>query len=192
MAAITELDETITTAKQAGCQNLILLKCTSSYPSTPKDTNLLTIPHLRDLFDDIQVGLSDHTLGIGVAVASVALGATVIEKHFTLNRADGGVDAAFSMEPQEMKQLVIETERAWQAMGKISYGVTAAEQKSLIFRRSLYIAQNMQSGDILTPDNLRAIRPGQGLPPKYYNLLLGKKIKADVQAGTPVKWELLM
>jgi N-acetylneuraminate synthase len=192
MAAIAELDETITTAKQAGCQNLILLKCTSSYPSTPKDTNLLTIPHLRDLFDDIQVGLSDHTLGIGVAVASVALGATVIEKHFTLNRADGGVDAAFSMEPQEMKQLVIETERAWQAMGKISYGVTAAEQKSLIFRRSLYIAQNMKSGDILTPDNLRAIRPGQGLPPKYYNLLLGKKIKADVQAGTPVKWELLM
>ncbi|MBD2280322.1 pseudaminic acid synthase [Aphanizomenon flos-aquae] len=192
MAAIAELDETITTAKQAGCQNLILLKCTSSYPSTPKDTNLLTIPHLRDLFDDIQVGLSDHTLGIGVAVASVALGATVIEKHFTLNRADGGVDAAFSMEPQEMKQLVIETERAWQAMGKISYGVTPAEQKSLIFRRSLYIAQNMQSGDILTPDNLRAIRPGQGLPPKYYNLLLGKKIKADVQAGTPVKWELLM
>ena len=192
MAAIAELDETITTAKQAGCQNLILLKCTSSYPSTPKDTNLLTIPHLRDLFDDIQVGLSDHTLGIGVAIASVALGATVIEKHFTLNRADGGVDAAFSMEPQEMKQLVIETERAWQAMGKISYGVTAAEQKSLIFRRSLYIAQNMQSGDILTPDNLRAIRPGQGLPPKYYNLLLGKKIKVDVQAGTPVKWELLM
>ena len=192
MAAIAELDETITTAKQAGCQNLILLKCTSSYPSTPKDTNLLTIPHLRDLFDDIQVGLSDHTLGIGVAVASVALGATVIEKHFTLNRADGGVDAAFSMEPQEMRQLVIETERAWQAMGKISYGVTAAEQKSLIFRRSLYIAQNMQSGDILTPDNLRAIRPGRGLPPKYYNLLLGKKIKADVQAGTPVKWELLM
>ncbi len=192
MATIAELDETITTAKQAGCQNLILLKCTSSYPSTPKDTNLLTIPHLRDLFDDIQVGLSDHTLGIGVAVASVALGATVIEKHFTLNRADGGVDAAFSMEPQEMKQLVIETERAWQAMGKISYGVTAAEQKSLIFRRSLYIAQNMQSGDILTPDNLRAIRPGQGLPPKYYNLLLGKKIKVDVQAGTPVKWELLM
>ena len=192
MAAIAELDETITSAKQAGCQNLILLKCTSSYPSTPKDTNLLTIPHLRDLFDDIQVGLSDHTLGIGVAVASVALGATVIEKHFTLNRADGGVDAAFSMEPQEMKQLVIETERAWQAMGKISYGVTAAEQKSLIFRRSLYIAQNMQSGDILTPDNLRAIRPGQGLPPKYYNLLLGKKIKVDVQAGTPVKWELLM
>jgi N-acetylneuraminate synthase len=192
MATIAELDETITTAKQAGCQNLILLKCTSSYPSTPKDTNLLTIPHLRDLFDDIQVGLSDHTLGIGVAVASVALGATVIEKHFTLNRADGGVDAAFSMEPQEMKQLVIETERAWQAMGKISYGVTAAEQKSLIFRRSLYIAQNMQSGDILTSDNLRAIRPGQGLPPKYYNLLLGKKIKVDVQAGTPVKWELLM
>lgn len=192
MAAIAELDETITTAKQAGCQNLILLKCTSSYPSTPKDTNLLTIPHLRDLFDDIQVGLSDHTLGIGVAVASVALGATVIEKHFTLNRADGGVDAAFSMEPQEMRQLVIETERAWQAMGKISYGVTAAEQKSLIFRRSLYIAQNMKSGDILTPDNLRAIRPGQGLPPKYYNLLLGKKIKVDVQAGTPVKWELLM
>ncbi|MFN9858339.1 MAG: N-acetylneuraminate synthase family protein, partial [Pseudanabaena sp.] len=120
-----------------------------------------------------QVGLSDHTMGIGVSVASVALGATVIEKHFTLRRSDGGVDSAFSMEPEEMHQLVIETERAWQALGKITYGATAAERKSVFFRRSLYIAKDMKAGDVLTIDNLRSIRPAKGLPPKYYNTLLG-------------------
>jgi N-acetylneuraminate synthase len=130
MATVAELDETVRAAREAGCQDLILLKCTSTYPATPENTNILTIPHLKDLFN-VQVGLSDHTMGIGVSVASVALGATFIEKHFTLNRSDGGVDAAFSMEPQEMQQLVIETQRAWQALGKISYGVTEAEQKSI-------------------------------------------------------------
>lgn len=191
MATIAELDETVTAAREAGCQDIVLLKCTSSYPSTPADSNLLTIPHLRDLFN-VQVGLSDHTLGIGVAVASVALGATVIEKHFTLDRSDGGVDAAFSMEPQEMKQLVIETERAWQAIGGIHYGRTAAEEKSLLFRRSLYIAEDMKAGDILTPDNLRAIRPGYGLAPKYYHHFLGKSIKQDASKGTPTSWELII
>ena len=130
-------------------------------------------------------------VGIGVAVASVALGATVIEKHFTLSRADGGVDSAFSMEPEEMRQLAIETERAWQALGKISYGVTEAEKKSLIFRRSLYISQDMKKGDILTPANLRSIRQGSGLPPKYYNILLGKRIGRDVKAGQPMQWNLI-
>ncbi|MFN7638817.1 MAG: pseudaminic acid synthase, partial [Pseudanabaena sp.] len=190
MATIAELDETVRTAREAGCEDLILLKCTSTYPATPENTNILTIPHLRDLFN-VQVGLSDHTMGIGVAVASVALGATVIEKHFTLARADGGVDSAFSMEPEEMRQLVIESERAWQALGKISYGATEAEKKSLIFRRSLYISQDMKAGDIFTKENLRSVRPGLGLPTKYYNVLLGKKIVRNTKAGQPMTWDLI-
>ncbi|WP_103668827.1 pseudaminic acid synthase [Pseudanabaena sp. BC1403] len=190
MATVAELDESVRTARESGCEELILLKCTSTYPTTPENTNILTIPHLRDLFD-VQVGLSDHTIGIGVAVASVALGTTVIEKHFTLSRADGGVDSAFSMEPEEMRQLVIETKRAWQALGKISYGVTEAEKKSLMYRRSLYISQDMQKGDILKPENLRTIRPGLGLAPKYYDVLLGKAVKQDVKKGTPMSWEML-
>ncbi|MBD2327191.1 pseudaminic acid synthase [Alkalinema sp. FACHB-956] len=190
MATIAELDEAVRTAREAGCQDLILLKCTSTYPATPENSNLLTIPHLRELFN-VQVGLSDHTLGIGVAVASVALGATVIEKHFTLRRSDGGVDAAFSMEPEEMAQLVTETERAALALGQISYGPTAAETKSLQFRRSLYITQDLQPGAVLTPENLRSIRPGLGLPPKYYDQLLGKSLRCAVKAGTPMNWELL-
>ncbi|BAY60648.1 N-acetylneuraminic acid synthase domain-containing protein [Calothrix brevissima NIES-22] len=190
MATISELDETVQTAREAGCKDLILLKCTSTYPATPKDSNLLTIPHLRDLFN-VQVGLSDHTMGIGVAVASVALGATFIEKHFTLRRADGGVDSAFSMEPEEMHQLVVETEKAWQSLGKINYGPTQAEKASLNFRRSLYVATDMKAGDIFTPHNLKAVRPGFGLPPKYYDFLLGKRIKQDIKKGTPVRWDWL-
>jgi len=188
MATISELDETVRTAREDGCRDLILLKCTSTYPATPKDTNLLTIPHLGDLFN-VQVGLSDHTMGIGVAVAGVALGATFIEKHFTLRRADGGVDSAFSMEPEEMHQLVIETEKAWQALGNIKYGPVEAEKTSLTFRRSLYITQDMKTGDIFTPENLKALRPGLGLAPKYYDFLLGKQIKQDVKRGTPARWD---
>jgi pseudaminic acid synthase len=190
MATVAELDETVRTARDSGCEDIVLLKCTSTYPATPENTNILTIPHLRDLFDT-QVGLSDHTMGIGVAVASVALGARVIEKHFTLSRADGGVDSAFSMEPEEMRQLVIETKRAWQALGRISYGVTEAEKKSLTYRRSLYISQDMKKGDMLKPENLRTIRPGLGLAPKYYDVLLGKTVKQDVKKGTPMSWEIL-
>jgi N-acetylneuraminate synthase len=190
MATVAELDETVRVTREAGCEDIVLLKCTSTYPATPENTNILTIPHLRDLFGT-QVGLSDHTMGIGVSVASVALGATVIEKHFTLSRADGGVDAAFSMEPEEMRQLVIETERAWQAMGKISYGATEAEKKSLMFRRSLYITQDLKAGDVLTSESIKAIRPGLGLSPKYYDILLGKAIKQDVKRGSPVSWNLL-
>jgi pseudaminic acid synthase len=191
MATIAELDETVRTAREAGCQDLILLKCTSTYPANPENTNLLTIPHLRDLFN-VQVGLSDHTMGIGAAIASVALGATVIEKHFTLSRAEGGVDSAFSMEPEQMRQLVVESERAWQALGKITYGATDAEKASLKFRRSIYIAQDMRAGDIFTSDNLRIVRPNLGLSPKYYNLILGKKLKQDTKKGTPLNWNLLL
>jgi len=190
MASIAELDETVRAAREAGCKDLILLKCTSTYPATAENTNILTIPHLRELFD-CEVGLSDHTMGVGVSVASVALGATVVEKHFTLNRADGGVDSAFSMEPAEMAALVVESERAWQALGKVSYGSSAAEKKSLQFRRSLYVVQDLKTGDVLTEKNVRAIRPGLGLPPKYLEQLLGKSVKRDVARGTALDWSLL-
>jgi pseudaminic acid synthase len=190
MASIAELDDTVRAAREAGCKDLILLKCTSTYPATPGNTNILTIPHMRELFG-CEVGLSDHTMGVGVSVASVALGATVIEKHFTLNRADGGVDSAFSMETAEMSQLVVESERAWQALGQISYGATVAEEKSLQYRRSLYVVQDLNAGEVLTKDNIRAIRPGLGLPTKYLNVVLGKTVKQNVKRGTALAWDLL-
>ena len=187
MASIAELDDTVKAAREAGCKDLILLKCTSTYPATASNTNILTIPHMRELFG-CEVGLSDHTMGVGVSVASVALGATVIEKHFTLNRADGGVDSTFSMEPAEMTQLVLETERAWQALGKVSYGPTEAEKKSIVFRRSLYVVQDLKAGDILTKENVRAIRPGFGLPTKYLDVILGRTVNKNVVRGTPLSW----
>lgn len=190
MASIAELDDTVRVAREAGCKDLILLKCTSTYPATAENTNILTIPHMRDLFG-CEVGLSDHTMGVGVSVASVALGATVIEKHFTLSRADGGVDSTFSMEPAEMAQLVLETERAWQALGCVRYGATDAEKKSIQFRRSLYIVQDMEAGDTLTQENLKAIRPGLGLPTKYLDTFLGKKLNQDCKRGTPLSWDLI-
>lgn len=191
MATLAELDESVRAFREAGGKELILLKCTSTYPASPENSNLVTIPHLRELFG-CPVGLSDHTLGIGVAVASVALGASVIEKHVTLSRAEGGVDAAFSLEPQEMKTLVEETKRAWQSLGQISYGPTDAEVPSLKHRRSLYIVKDLQAGEQLTRDNVRAIRPGLGLPPKYLDLVLGKRVKQSVGKGTPLSWELLL
>ncbi|MFH2135418.1 MAG: pseudaminic acid synthase [Pseudomonadota bacterium] len=190
MASIAELDDTVRAAREAGCKDLILLKCTSTYPATAENTNILTIPHLRELFD-CEVGLSDHTMGVGVSVASVALGATVVEKHFTLNRADGGVDSTFSMEPAEMEQLMVETERAWQALGHVSYGATEAENKSLQFRRSLYVVSDVKAGEVLTRENVRSIRPGLGLPTKYLEIVLGKIVKRDVKRGTAIKWDML-
>ncbi len=190
MASVAEIDETVRGAKEAGCKDIILLKCTSSYPASPEDSNLLTIPHMQKLFN-CPIGLSDHTMGIGAAVAAIALGACFIEKHFTLSRADGGVDSAFSMEPEEMRQLVIETERAWQALGQISYSPGEQESKSLKFRRSLYIAEDMAAGEVLTPENLRIVRPGYGLEPKYYDVVLGKKVNRAVTKGTPLSWDLI-
>jgi len=190
MASIAEMDEMVQTIRDAGCEQFILLKCTSTYPATPQNSNVLTIPHMRKLFN-CEVGLSDHTMGIGASVAAVSQGATVIEKHFTLNRADGGVDSAFSMEPEEIKQLVIETERAWQSLGKVKYGTTDAEKGSLTFRRSLYIAMDMKKGDVLNEKNLRIVRPGLGLAPKYFDIILGRKVNQDVKKGTAVSWELI-
>ncbi len=190
MATIAELDEAVRTARDAGCQDIILLKCTSTYPATPENSNILTIPHMRELFN-CEVGLSDHTLGIGAAVAAVAHGATVIEKHFTLSRADGGVDSAFSMEPSELRMLVQETERAWQSLGGVVYGPTEAEKKSMMFRRSLYVAEDMKAGDAFTRENLRCVRPGLGLAPKYYEVLLGKRVNRDVRKGEVVEWGIV-
>lgn len=190
MATLAELDESVHAMHEAGCKGLILLKCTSSYPASPENSNLRTIPHMRELFD-CEVGLSDHTLGIGVALASIALGATVIEKHFTLRRADGGVDSAFSMEPAEMQMLVQETERAWLALGKTAYGPTASEKKSLVFRRSLYVARDMHAGETFTSENVKVIRPGNGLPPKFLDAILGKRARSSAKAGTPIQWDLV-
>lgn len=191
MASIAELDDTVKAAREAGCKDLILLKCTSTYPADANNSNILTIPHMRELFD-CEVGLSDHTMGIGASVASVAVGATVIEKHFTLNRSDGGVDSTFSMEPDEMTQLVIETKRAWQALGVVSYGATDAEKKSIVFRRSLYVVKDIKANQILTNENVRAIRPGLGLAPKFLQNILGKKVNKDIKKGTALSWDFIL
>ena len=190
MATVAELHRSVTAAREAGCEHLVLLKCTSTYPATPSNSNIATIPHMRELFD-CQVGLSDHTMGTGVSVASVVLGATVIEKHFTLARSDGGVDSTFSLEPEELRQLVIETERSWQSIGGVQYGATQAEKKSLQFRRSLYITQDIKEGDVLSELNVRAIRPGFGLAPQHLKEVLGARVKRDVERGTPLTWNLL-
>jgi len=190
LATLAELSETVQVARQSGCKDIILLKCTSAYPALPSDSNILTIPHMRELFG-CQIGLSDHTLGIGVAIASVALGATVIEKHFTLKRSDGGVDASFSLEPHEMASLVLEAERAWSALGEVKYQITENEKKSLVFRRSLYVVEDMKKGDVFSEKNLRTIRPGYGLAPKYYPLFIGARANCDIKRGTPLRWESL-
>jgi len=190
MASIAELDEAVEAARSAGCKDLVLLKCTSSYPSTPKNTNVATIPHMRQLFG-CEVGLSDHTMGMGAAIAAVALGASVIEKHFTLRRADGGVDSAFSAEPHEIEALVTETERAWQALGEIRYGATESELKSKEYRRSIYITRDMKAGEVLGPDNIRVIRPGRGLPPAEFDRVKGRILRKDAKRGTPLSWDLV-
>jgi pseudaminic acid synthase len=191
MASAAEIDEAVTTARQAGCLDIVLLKCTSTYPASPENSNLRTIPNLRETFAS-EVGLSDHTMGVGAAVAAVALGATVIEKHFTLSRADGGVDSAFSLEPAEFALLRTETERAWQALGRVTYGGTQSEERSRAFRRSLYIARDLEAGASLNASNVRAVRPGFGLPPKFRDMVMGQRVTRAVTAGTPVSWDLFV
>ena len=188
MATLSEIETAVNTARAEGNDQIILLKCTSTYPARADNTNLMTIPHLRDAFGT-QVGLSDHTMGVGVPCAAIAMGASVIEKHFTLARADGGVDSAFSLEPHELKLLVEETERAWQGIGTICYGGSDDEKASLKFRRSIYISRDVKAGEPLTTDNIRVIRPGFGLAPKYYELIIGRRLNKNLSKGTAMSWE---
>lgn len=190
MATIAEIGDAVAAARRGGAGEIVLLKCTSTYPATPENSNLATIPNLAETFD-VAIGLSDHTMGCGVAVSAVALGACLIEKHFTLSRADGGVDSTFSMEPAEFLNMREEVDRAWQSIGQVAYGGTSAEEGSKAFRRSLYISKDLKAGDQLTTDNLRAIRPGFGLAPKFFDKLLGQKIARNATAGTPMDWTLL-
>ncbi|OGT39859.1 MAG: pseudaminic acid synthase [Gammaproteobacteria bacterium RIFCSPHIGHO2_12_FULL_36_30] len=191
MADLQDLQLMVKTLRENGCVNFVLLKCTSAYPARAEDANLKTIPHLSEMFD-CQVGLSDHTMGIGVPLAAVTLGATVIEKHFTLCRADGGVDSDFSLEPHELKMLVEESEKAWNALGVVKYSASEIEEKSKQFRRSLYFVKDLKEGEIITEDAVRSIRPGYGLAPKYYFDIIGKIVKYAVKRGQPAQWNTFL
>lgn len=190
MATIRELAESVEVARKSGVTKLVLLKCTSSYPAQPRDSNLATIPHMRALFD-AHIGLSDHTLGIGVSVAAAALGACVIEKHITLDRNDGAVDSAFSMEPFEMQMLRNASVEAVASIGKVSYGFTSSENLSQTHRRSLYVVKDIESGEIISTQNVRAIRPGLGLPVADFPRILGRKARESIKRGTPLSWDLI-
>ncbi|MBX7093165.1 MAG: pseudaminic acid synthase [Flavobacteriales bacterium] len=186
VATVDDITESVKVLKDAGCKELILLKCTSTYPASPENTNVRTIPDLEHRFG-VLAGLSDHTMGIGVGIAAVAMGAVVIEKHFTLRRADGGVDSAFSMEPEELKALVVETERAWLSLGKVSYDLTEKEKKSLEFKRSIYVSSPITKGEVFSEANIKVIRPAKGLHPRYFDVILGKKASRDLQVGHPLE-----
>lgn len=189
---ISDIIESVQVLRHNGCRELVLLKCTSTYPSTPENTNLASIPVLQQIFPDAVIGLSDHTMGIGASIASIALGARVVEKHFTIRRADGGVDSTFSMEPEEMKALVVESERAFLAMGEVQLSVQKAEEKSRAFKRSVYVVKDVAEGETFTAQNLRIIRPGDGLPPKLFEQVLGKKASRKIKVGTPLTHDLVI
>ena len=190
-STLNELYEAVAELKKHGCSEIIVLKCTSTYPATPENTNLNTIPVLQDIFSDCIVGLSDHTMGIGASVASVALGARVIEKHFTLRRSDGGVDSAFSLEPSEFKNLVVESERAFHALGDIQLNTQKSEEKSRQFKRSIYVIKDIKAGDKFTNENIKVIRPGDGLSPKYFEQLLGTTSEINFSKGSPLTFSAL-
>lgn len=187
---LDELAESVAVLRSNGCKQLVLLQCTSTYPASAANSNLMTIPHMAQMFD-CQTGLSDHTKGIGVSIAAVALGATVVEKHFTLDRNDGGVDSAFSIEPHELTSLVEESERAWLSLGKVDYSILSDENASLRFKRSVYAVEDISEGETFNTTNTRIIRPGDGLAPKYHDLVLGKKAKTNIAKGTPLSWDLM-
>lgn len=191
MASLSEIEQAVHCARSHGCDDIILLKCTSTYPAEPGNTNLITIPNMRNAFH-CQVGLSDHTGGIGVSVASVALGTTVVEKHFVLDRSAGGVDAAFSLEPAELKSLVTESERAWQAMGQVRYGGSRAEEKAKQYRRSIYVSRDVAAGEVLDKHNLKIVRPAFGLAPKHWQNVTGTKARCALKKGTALKWEHIL
>lgn len=190
MATFRELAISLDVLEEAGCKDLVLLKCTSSYPSVERDANMLTIPHLRNSFG-VNVGLSDHSLGIAIPLVATSLGATVIEKHVTMDRHDGGVDSSFSLTPSEFAQLVKETSNAFDALGKVNYGCSEKEKKSVVYRRSIYVSQNIKKGEVLTKNNIKIIRPAYGLKPEFFEIVLGRTAKTDLEIGTPLSWDLL-
>lgn len=187
---LSDIDESVRVLRDNGCEDLIILKCTSTYPASPENTNILSIPHMKAMFN-CHVGLSDHTMGIGASIAAVAHGAPIVEKHFTLRRADGGVDSEFSIEPEELKTLVIESERAFLSLGKVKYGIQEREKNSLRFKRSIYVIKDIKAGELLSEENTRVIRPGDGLHTKYYDQVIGKPANRDISGGTPLSFELI-
>jgi len=190
MATIGEIEEAVAAARGAGCKELALLKCTSAYPAPPEEIHLRTIPHMAEAFG-VPVGLSDHTRGIGVPAAAVTLGACIIEKHFTLSRSGPGPDSAFSLEPQEFKEMVNAIRVAEKALGRINYSVTEKEAASRVFRRSLFVVKDMKAGDVFTEENIRSIRPGYGIKPINISKILNKKATRDIKRGTPLCWEMV-
>lgn len=191
VSTLAEIATAVNTLREAGCNDIVLLKCTSTYPASPEHTNLRTLPNLGETLQCL-TGLSDHTMGIGASVAAVALGARVIEKHFTLDRTDGGVDAEFSLEPAELACLVEECERAFLALGTVSYGYGELESRSRLHKRSIYVQRDVAAGELLTADNLKIIRPADGLACQYWDLLIGRTARHDLKAGTPLTWEKLL
>lgn len=191
VSTLEDIQDSVKVLRDNGCKNIVLLKCTSTYPASPENTNLNTIPEFKKLFN-CTIGLSDHTMGIGASVAAVALGARVIEKHFTLRREDGGVDSAFSLEPEELKALVVETERAFLSLGKVFIGIQEAEKKSQLFKRSIYVSEDIKSGEMISEKNIRVIRPALGLAPKHYDAVIGKEAKKDLKKGTPLSFDDLV
>jgi pseudaminic acid synthase len=189
-SSLSDIADGVNVLRNAGCKDLILLKCTSTYPASPDNTNILTIPHMADMFK-CHVGLSDHTMGIGVAVASTALGCVLIEKHFTLNREDGGVDSTFSLEPDELRMLVNETNNAFLSLGEIKYGLQKGEDISTLYKRSIYAYRDIQSDEVITKDNIKILRPSLGLKPKHFDEIMGKKAKVFIKQGTPLTWDML-
>jgi N-acetylneuraminate synthase len=190
MCTLAEIDEAVGAARGAGATHIALLKCSSAYPAPPEQMNLRTIPHLAATFG-VAAGLSDHTLGIAAPVAAVAVGASIIEKHFTLSRADGGPDSAFSLEPNEFREMVAAIRIAERALGAVSYGPTEAEAPSLLFRRSLFVVKDVRAGETMTDENVRCIRPGHGLLPRHLPAVLGRRARRDIERGTPLSWTLL-
>jgi N-acetylneuraminate synthase len=190
MASLAEIDEAVRTARDAGAKEIALLKCTSAYPAPAEEANLRVIPHLAETFR-VVAGLSDHTMGIAAPIAAVALGACIIEKHFTLSRSFPGPDSAFSLEPDEFRDMVDVVRTTGEALGEVQYEITDKERASLVFRRSLFVTRDVKAGDVFTPENLRSIRPGHGLPPRYLPEVLGRRAATNIVAGTPLAWNLV-
>jgi pseudaminic acid synthase len=191
MSSVGEIWDAVNAARSAGAKDIILLKCTSAYPATAADANLKSIPVMKETFG-VEVGLSDHTMGTGVALAAITLGATVVEKHFTGSRADGGVDSTFSMEPEEFRLMVQEGKKSWESLGQVKLEISEVEKKSLIYRRSIYVVDRINKGEVLTEKNIRIIRPGYGLAPKFIDEVLGKRATRDLEKGTALTWDLFL